>query len=115
MIYIIEVRDMGRPPGGNELKSLHYREYKSIRDAWQLALRDCNVVVKTPCELTVTVYSSGKMDLDNAAGCAKIPLDCLQRLGILEEDNTDHITKLTVLHEKCRRKEAGIKLEFLPL
>ena len=109
----IEIRDMGRPPGGNELKALHFRKYKTIRDNWEIRLMVERVpVIETPCTLTVTVLCAGKVDLDNMAGCAKIPLDCLQRLGKLAEDNTDHITELRVKHEKCKRKDAGIRLEF---
>ena len=113
--YTLIIRDMGRPPGGNELKSLHYRAYAKIRDEWQMRLMVEQVPqIPTPCGLTMTVYSSGKMDLDNVAACAKIPLDCLQRLGKLAEDNSDHITRLTVLHEQSSRKTAGIRLEFQP-
>lgn len=112
-MIVLEIRDMGRPPGGNELKALHYRDYKKVRDEWQMRLMVERVPeIPTPCTLTMTVFSSNKMDLDNVAACAKVPLDCLQRLGKLKDDSSDHITELVVRHEKCKRKDAGVRLEF---
>ena len=112
----VEIRDMGRPPGTNELKGMHHRAYTKLRNEWEMRLMVEQVPkIPTPCTLTVTVFSSGKMDLDNCSACAKIPLDCLQRLGLLEEDNTDHITRLTTLHQKSTRAEAGIRLDFYPI
>jgi len=112
----LEVRDMGRPPGLNELKTMHYRSYAQVRYSWEMRLLGLGVAhIPTPCELEFTVLSANAMDWDNACSCCKVPLDALQRIGRLENDSPSHIVRFTARQERCSRKSAGIRLTFTPL
>ena len=114
-VWTISIRDIGRPPGLNEIKGMHFTAYKKVRDKWQMRIASGiprSLIIPTPCRLTMTVFTALPMDWDNACACAKIPLDALQRLGVLAEDNPEHITNFLPLQERCPRKHAGIQLEF---
>ena len=132
MSAIIEYRGE-RPPNLNEIKNMHFREYKRVRDRWKMLLRSkygAHVEIPHPCRVKLTVYTSLPMDQENAAVVMKIPMDVIQDviqpaangkkvkrpavlgLGWLRGDGPDVVTGLEVEQEKCPRKDVGFRLEF---
>lgn len=115
---VIEVRDMGRPPGMNEMNTMHWAKLARIKKRWLMRIMSAVGTrpseIPTPCEGQLTVYSANKLDNANAASCEKAPVDALVNLGALEDDSPDHITWRPVIQERCARKDAGIRLEFFP-
>ena len=75
-------------------------------------VRQIPPIKKYPIELIFTwhVKNQGK-DLDNMS--IKSILDCMQNLGILENDNIKHISKIT--HIAVKDTSEYIEMEILPL
>ncbi len=114
-MIVVEIRDIGRPPGANERKGMNRFVYKKLREGWEMRLIVERLPeIPTPCHLVFTVFSANAMDWDNVCSCAKVPLDALQRIDKLAQDNPKHILSFTPRQERCTRKTAGVRLEFTP-
>lgn len=82
----------------------------------QAEMRDISWFVKNippikeyPIEIVFTWHMRGNADLDGKS-CKSI-LDCMQNLGIIENDNIGHISKITYIAVKD--KEEYVEMEIL--
>ena len=115
-MIVVEIRG-DRPPslnGSKGIKRMHHHTYTKLRKRWELMLRSKYpaLKIKTPARLTFTVYTSILMDWENACVIMKVPMDALQNIGALEEDNPKHIVAFRLRQEKVPRKEIGFRMEF---
>jgi len=100
-------------PGMNQIRAMHFHAYRRLRDVWQRTIwalvgRQKRLMGKV--NVSIHVEHSRLYDPDNLVGCAKIPLDCLVRLGIIPTDTPEHLT-LSVTQEKSKEKQTTITLE----
>lgn len=131
---VIEYRGE-RPPNMNEIKSMHFREYKKCRDRWKMLLRakyGPHVEIPHPCVVRLTVFTSLDMDWENATAVMKVPMDVIQDviqpaangkkikraavlgLGWLRDDGPSVVKYLVGVHqERVSRKDVGFRLEFV--
>lgn len=73
-------------------------------------IRQIPKIDKYPIELIFTWHiKNSRSDLDNKS--VKSILDCMQNLGILENDNINHINKIT--HIAVKDKEEYIEMEII--
>ena len=73
-------------------------------------IRKIPPITKYPIELVFTWHiKNSRADLDNKS--VKSILDCMQNLGILENDNIKHISKIT--HIAIKDSEEYIEMEIV--
>ncbi len=73
-------------------------------------IRQIPRIEKYPIELIFTWHiKNSRSDLDNKS--TKAILDCMQNLGILENDNINHINKIT--HIAVKDKEEYVEMEII--
>lgn len=82
------------------------REMKDI--SW--FIRNIPPITKYPIKMVFTWHiKNSRSDLDNKS--VKSILDCMQNLGILENDNIKHITEIT--HKAVKDNEEFVEMEIL--
>ena len=82
------------------------REMKDI--SW--FIRNIPPITKYPIKMLFTWHiKNSRSDLDNKS--VKSILDCMQNLGILENDNIKHITEIT--HKAVKDTEEFVEMEIL--
>ncbi|MCC5610891.1 hypothetical protein LC612_30120 [Nostoc sp. CHAB 5834] len=117
-------------PSNNTIRSMHFREYKSLREGWQLVVASSIRGPRRPPLprpfLCVERYCSGQgLDWDNAYGGLKPVLDCLVRptsknpsgLGLIEDDNLKVMPippLVTQLPADAKQGRTVIKIYNLP-
>lgn len=73
-------------------------------------IRQIPPIKNYPIELIFTWHiNNSRADLDNKS--CKAILDCMQNIGILENDNIKHITKIT--HIAIKDSEEYVEMEIL--
>lgn len=111
-------------PSNNIWQRMHYRGRKIETQAFcllileQLKGRKLKPIEK--CIITVTRYSSGKLDWDNFYGGLKPVLDCLVKctttnphgLGVILDDNPDVVIELKGKQETAPQKKGKTKIEI---
>lgn len=73
-------------------------------------VRNIPPITKYPIKMVFTWHiKNSRSDLDNKS--VKAILDCMQNLGILENDNIKHITAIT--HKAVKDSEEFVEMEIL--
>ena len=73
-------------------------------------IRNIPPITKYPIKMIFTWHiKNSRSDLDNKS--VKSILDCMQNLGILENDNIKHITEIT--HKAIKDSEEFVEMEIL--
>ena len=97
-----------KAPSLNQLKNMHRHAYKDTRDDWQWMVEAALPRIDLPLTPCSVVYerryarAQHQMDIDNLYASAKIPLDALQRAGVLEDDAPDLVTSLTAMQSEVK-------------
>ncbi|MDH3981306.1 MAG: hypothetical protein OES84_00220 [Kiritimatiellaceae bacterium] len=105
-------------PTLNDIRGMHYHEYKKLREwlAWEIRAqyRHDGDPIKL-CLIFVERYGSGKTpDWDNLYGGFKPLGDCLSKyheklnpngLGIIYDDSPDYVKSLNMIPIKAKRSE----------
>ena len=90
-------------PGLNALRGMHYHTYRKLRDVWQALVRASAGRSRFKGRVRIAIerrYARNPLDLDNLYASAKIPLDALQRAGIIPNDNPEILVSLSCTQRK---------------
>lgn len=89
-------------PGLNQLREMHYHDYRKARNRWQQLVRSLAIPREVyPARVWIDrYYARNPMDIDNLYGGAKLPLDVLCRVGWLRDDDPDALKGLTCKQHK---------------
>lgn len=109
MIQILNIPQLAPSLNGNKgLIRLHYQQYKKVKENWIWLIRaEPFDKVEGSCKVQINrYYASQPLDIDNLYAACKVPLDALQRAGVIRDDNPDIVTALT-----CRQFKVSKKIE----
>ena len=107
-------------PSNNEVKNMHYRVYKKLREDFRKLVLEAlgGELPAEPIELSsleVVRYSAGSLDWDNAFGGLKPLLDCLvmpsarnpDGLGLIRDDNPRAMPEAPRMRQLQAKKGQG--------
>lgn len=121
MRLVYELRLSDATPSNNELKNMHFRVYKKLREDWR-SIVAAALDHKLPTEpidraaLEIERYcAGGGLDWDNAYGGLKPMLDCLvtastrnpDGLGLIQDDSPKFMPEAPKLKQMPAKKGAG--------
>jgi len=107
-------------PSNNELKNMHYRVYKKLREQWRTWVLEQlgGLLPAVPIQLSaieIERHSAGLLDWDNAYGGLKPLLDCLvcasernpDGLGLIRDDNPRNMPSAPVVTQLPAKRGQG--------
>lgn len=108
MSYVLEFKIDDIPESPNKLLGRHWTIRKRHADKWHRLVWSKVWFVKPPVPLekakvTLTRYSTGKLDADNLRSSFKAVVDGLVKWGVIVDDNMDVIGEPIVKQEPTSR------------
>lgn len=105
------------PPSRNVQDRKHWRFTHDMKNRWKFLIQEkigTDVQAIEPCDITVTFRVMREMDGDNKKARLKIPLDALQRAGVISNDNEATIGDPVVKQEIVKHlKDQGTQIEII--